>query len=44
MDIFDTGLMKFQQTTPYVLEYVDWVNHIRKGEAHVETGECVIFI
>jgi hypothetical protein len=19
---------------------VDWVNHIRKGEAHVEAGEC----
>ena len=31
---------KFEQNNPYVLEHVDWVNHIRKGEAHVEAGEC----
>ena len=24
------------QTDPYVLEHVDWVNHIRRGEAHDE--------
>lgn len=29
----------FQQTNPYVLEHVDWVNHIRKGETHVEAEE-----
>ena len=27
------------QVNPYVLEHVDWVNHIRRGEAHVEAGE-----
>ena len=32
----------FQQNNPYVLEHVDWVNHIRKGEAHVEAGETGI--
>ncbi|MDO4949385.1 MAG: Gfo/Idh/MocA family oxidoreductase [Bacteroidales bacterium] len=26
----------FQQHNPYVLEHVDWVNHIRKGTAHEE--------
>ena len=30
---------EFAQHNPYVLEHVDWVNHIRKGEAHVEAGE-----
>ena len=30
---------EFSQHNPYVLEHVDWVNHIRKGEAHVEAGE-----
>lgn len=29
----------FAQHNPYVLEHVDWVNHIRKGEAHVEAEE-----
>lgn len=29
---------EYQQTNPYVLEHVDWVNHIRKGTAHVEAG------
>ncbi len=33
---------RFQQTNPYVLEHVDWVNHIRKGEAYVEAGDCGI--
>ena len=32
----------FAQNDPYVLEHVDWVNHIRKGEAHVEAGETGI--
>ena len=27
---------QFKQQNPYVLEHVDWVNHIRKGEAHDE--------
>lgn len=31
---------EFQQHNPYVLEHVDWINHIRKGEGHVEAGEC----
>jgi len=26
----------YAQHDPYVLEHVDWVNHIRKGEAHEE--------
>ena len=30
---------EFAQHNPYVLEHVDWVNHIRKGEAHVEAAE-----
>ena len=33
---------QFQQHNPYVLEHVDWVNHIRKGEAHDEATECAI--
>jgi len=33
---------EFQQHNPYVLEHVDWVNHIRKGEMHVEAGETGI--
>lgn len=32
----------FQQHDPYVLELVDWINHIRKGEGHVEAGETGI--
>ncbi len=31
---------EFQQHNPYVLEHVDWVNHIRKGTTHIEAGEC----
>ena len=30
---------EFQQHNPYVLEHVDWVNHIRKGTAHDEATE-----
>ena len=30
------------QNNPYVLEHVDWVNHIRKGEMHVEAEETAI--
>lgn len=33
---------EFKQNDPYVLEHVDWVNHIRKGEAHDEASECGI--
>ena len=32
----------YTQTNPYVLEHVDWVNHIRKGTAHDEATECAI--
>ena len=32
----------FTQNNPYVLEHVDWVNHIRKGEMHVEAEETAI--
>lgn len=31
---------EFKQHDPYVLEHVDWVNHIRKGTAHEEASEC----
>ncbi|MBP5323464.1 MAG: Gfo/Idh/MocA family oxidoreductase [Bacteroidaceae bacterium] len=31
---------QFKQHNPYVLEHVDWVNHIRKGTAHEEATEC----
>ena len=31
---------EFKQHDPYVLEHVDWVNHIRKGTAHEEATEC----
>ena len=33
---------KYTQFDPYVLEHVDWVNHIRRGEAHVEAGDTGI--
>ena len=32
----------FTQNNPYVLEHVDWVNHIRKGSTHVESADCGI--
>ncbi len=31
-----------KQTNAYVLEHVDWVNHIRKGTMHDEATECGI--
>ena len=37
---FEAEKAQYKQTNPYVLEHVDWVNHIRKGDAHVEAGEC----
>ena len=33
---------QYQQHNPYVLEHVDWVNHIRKGTMHEEATECGI--
>lgn len=33
---------KYKQHNPYVLELVDWVNHIRKGTAHDEATDCAI--
>jgi predicted dehydrogenase len=41
---FDTEAegKQYKQTDPYVLEHVDWVNHIRKGEAHVESEDTGI--
>ena len=33
---------QYQQHNPYVLEHVDWVNHIRKGTAHDEATQCAI--
>ena len=33
---------QFQQHNPYVLEHVDWVNHIRKGTTHDEATACAI--
>ena len=35
----EAAKQQFQQHDPYVLEHVDWVNHIRKGTAHVEAGD-----
>lgn len=32
----------FKQHNPYVLEHVDWVNHIRKGTAHEEATDCAV--
>ena len=41
---YDEELEKVEHTqnNPYVLEHVDWVNHIRKGEMHVEAEETAI--
>ena len=33
---------QWQQHDPYVLEHVDWVNHIRKGTMHDEASDCGI--
>ena len=41
---FDYEAMRatYSQESAYVLEHVDWVNHIRKGEMHNEASECGI--
>jgi len=31
---------RYKQHDPYVLEHVDWVNHIRKGTMHVESEDA----
>ena len=36
---FEAEKANFAQNNPYVLEHVDWVSHIRKGETHVEAEE-----
>ena len=33
---------RFKQHDPYVLEHVDWVNHIRRGTMHVEAEESAL--
>ncbi len=33
---------EFKQHNPYVLEHVDWVNHIRKGTGYDEATDCAI--
>ena len=33
---------EFKQHNPYILEHVDWVNHIRKGTAYDEATDCAI--
>ena len=38
----EAAKQQYQQHNPYVLEHVDWVNHIRKGTAHEEATECGI--
>ncbi|MBR6859057.1 MAG: Gfo/Idh/MocA family oxidoreductase [Bacteroidales bacterium] len=35
----EAAAQEFTQHNPYVLEHVDWVNHIRKGTMHVEAAE-----
>ena len=39
---FEAEKAAFTQNNPYVLEHVDWVNHIRKGECHVEAEETAV--
>ena len=36
---YDAERAAHTQTNPYVLEHVDWVNHIRRGEAHDEATD-----
>jgi len=38
----EAAKLEFAQHNPYVLEHVDWVNHIRKGEAHDEATDTAI--
>lgn len=33
---------EWNQHNPYVLEHVDWVNHIRRGTAHDEASACAV--
>jgi len=33
---------KFKQHNPYVLELVDWVNHVRRGTGHDEATDCAV--
>ena len=33
---------QYAQHDPYVLEHVDWVNHIRKGTTHVEAEDAAL--
>ena len=39
---YETMRATYSQENSYVLEHVDWVNHIRKGEMHNEATECGI--
>ncbi len=39
---YDKMREEFKQENPYVLEHVDWVNHIRKGEPHDESEATAI--
>ena len=39
---YDKAKQDFQQHNSYVLEHVDWINHIRKGEAHDESEATAI--
>ncbi len=39
---YDDDQPNFSQHNPYVLEHVDWVNHIRRGESHVEAEETAL--
>jgi len=38
----DAEKAQHQQTNPTVLEHVDWVNHIRKNEPHVEAEDTAV--
>lgn len=38
----DAAKAKFKQHDPYVLEHVDWVSHIRRGETHVESEDAAV--
>lgn len=38
----DAAQAEFKQHNPYILEHVDWVNHIRKGTGYDEATDCAI--
>ena len=38
----DAAEAEFKQHNPYVLEHVDWVNHIRRGQMHDEAPQTAI--